>query len=804
MPPKPSKPCFHSYEDPDVVALTKLLGDWDNPAITTAIRAPRGGADGETYAPEKQLADYLAKRETKGVPVYYRHSALSGGCGRRFPVGGCGLTSFARPIRHTLAAGRYYDIDIKNAHPTFAVQYGARHGICVGAIASYNDHRDACLRELMELNGMSKDAAKVVCLALLNGGTSDYRALCEVRRQPEWLERYAAEVGALHDAVMRMAANEPLIKRLRRAKGDSYPNLRGSVFNHVLCGIEDDCLMAAVAEAERQGVRRDRIVLAFDGLMIPTSSGWTPTAANLQALSDAVHKATDYRVEFADKPMDEGLDLSLLRDPPGRVLPPAERVVGDEDAANRILERLRAGGLAKWCHDRLYVRVANTWTDAPTVVDRFLTTYIARANLVKQGRREDDDGVPFSSETRNVRTIKEQVRAFAAEMLDDPLFGELLHTSNLRKICFRNGVYDLPSATFTRWEDLTEPVYSAVQVPWDWVAADEAIEARIGELMERVVLPIFGNGEKAENILQCTARGMAGEVTDKQFMVMLGERDCGKGVFTEALSLALGGEGVYCATTSMENLMLVRDRGGGDAARNQAWMIAGRYARFLLMNEVTMEETNPHQRINGDMLKRLTSGGDSIQGRLLYQEAFAFKIQAKPIMCVNDMPKVSSPDSLQGLFYVQMPSKFVDASLVTPDSPPNFRPRDDTIKAFIAEPLSRMAFFHLIARHYVARPVRPSGDVARHTADMRADNGDDLMAFTELFQFTGRDSDVLTVADAAEKLKERGVTISAAKIKLRMENGGAVYARARVNGKVERHYRGVRVRGNLARADLAR
>lgn len=775
---------FRSYENPNFSAAYKLITHFAE-IVPEEVRKGWSAPDGRVFLPEKALREYLAKRERNGIPVQYVY-ATNAKSGRRFPMGALGMTSFHRSIRHTIAAGLYYDIDIKNAHPTFAVKIARDAGIDVSAIEFYNNNRDTCISELMETNSLSRDDAKRIPLSLLNGGYQDFKNL---KFRPQWLCTYKTNVSALHNHIIERDDLQELITRVKSAKRSHYGNLHGSVFNHILCDIEDKCLMAAVSELKRQGVPSDSLVLCFDGLMVPAHL-WKPKPCALQRLNVAVASETGFEVEFIDKPMKEGFDISHL--PAVNNIPdPIEIVNDDAEAATIITKRLLDRELVKPCGSYIYVKKDNIWTNNTKEVDEFLMIFLSRANLMVESSNSIRKS--YSGFVKNVRACIPLVKAYV-KMHNDPYFHDSIYSTTAGKICFSNGVFDVEKGIFKKWDELTEPVYSTVKIGDNYRPRDQEMNEIIDELHRRVILPIFGTMEKAKPFLSAVARGIAGKVVDKQFLAIIGERDCGKGVFTDALTAALGGEGVYTAIASMENLLMIRNRDSSDTAKKQGWMAKGEHTRFLLMNEVATDVQDSRHKLNGDLIKRLV-GGDTVEARDVFEKSMNFRVTAKPLICCNDLPPFSSPDALQSAYLFVAPHKFVSSEMME-GAPQNYRLRDETVKAWVREPNVRMAFFHLLVSYYVNQKVEPMGDAKRVRDDLRLDNNDDLMIFNRLVRATNNATDIIKVSELDEALSMAGVKMTGAKLRMRMENLGGVYANSRVNGCMVRHYKCVQLQND--------
>ena len=71
-----------------------------------------------------------------------------------------GLQCIARPVRHTIAKDYYYDVDIKNAHPVFLLDYCKKKGLVHTELEKYVNNRQEYFDELKQEKGMDREASK--------------------------------------------------------------------------------------------------------------------------------------------------------------------------------------------------------------------------------------------------------------------------------------------------------------------------------------------------------------------------------------------------------------------------------------------------------------------------------------------------------------------------------------------------------------------------------------------------------------------------------------------------------------------
>ena len=301
--------CFVSIEIVDRVALETIIHNLHNPLFKEKWTAPES-KDGHNYDPYRLLMTYheqcvMVDNTTATRKVEYCFSKRASTFGRRFATHS--LQCMARPIRHTLAHKVYDDIDIKNAHPTLCVQICEELSIPCEYIKAYIQNRDCFLDEIAKDNQVSKDKAKEVVLSILNGGQQAYR---DLTNKPQWLKAMMQNVHAVHIALM---AHDRCVKYTAIVPADKH-NREGSVFNLLMCDIENKIISTCCDFITFKGWSLDNIVLVFDGFMVPKAQ-MTFNSEVLRELEAFVRQKTGYSVEFARKPMSEVIDLTGFTTP---------------------------------------------------------------------------------------------------------------------------------------------------------------------------------------------------------------------------------------------------------------------------------------------------------------------------------------------------------------------------------------------------------------------------------------------------------------------------------------------------------
>jgi phage/plasmid-associated DNA primase len=139
--------------------------------------------------------------------------------------------------------------------------------------------------------------------------------------------------------------------------------------------------------------------------------------------------------------------------------------------------------------------------------------------------------------------------------------------------------------------------------------------------------------EVADYWLLNLARGLAGDLM-KRLLFGLGSTDCGKSTITTACKNSLGG---YFGSFNGESLAYRNC--SQDEASQMRWVMLLRYKRLIFSNE--MKST---VELNGNMIKKISSGGDSIIGRNHGNVETDFVPQFLTVCMANDINKIKPYD----------------------------------------------------------------------------------------------------------------------------------------------------------------
>jgi hypothetical protein len=404
-----------------------------------------------------------------------------------------------------------------------------------------------------------------------------------------------------------------------------------------------------------------------DGLHLKTTESpgeaGTITPGMLRAASAAVHTQTGFKVTLVIKPFElpERLQRCFC------VLPDDHAAAGDW-----LLEQI--GTDLVMDDTRLFYRHQHVWHNNKHEVKRLLLNRIQSYDILDYRYR---------LLSKNMVEAQKLLLYVSNHATSHAGFAQEIWQSSLGKLCFQNGWFDFANGKLHPYGSPGTP-HTLFMIPRDYTPS---IQQATGMLNEAVFEPIFGTLERQTQFLQFLSRAMAGCVSDKVGMIGLGERNAGKGVL---MSLCERAFGPYVKATNSENFMFKNS--SGDTAKSLSWAMDYEFRRLCFSNEILMQ---PNKFLDGALLKKFCSGGDTQEARRNHCDEVQFKLQATLLILANDIPEIRPSDANQTLLPFAFPHAFV-----AEPSKCTHRKADPTIKEFCARPEIIDAFTEAVLRTY--------------------------------------------------------------------------------------------------------
>lgn len=264
---------------------------------------------------------YRSKCATTEVRYEYTNGISYGRRFRKSPS----LQECPRPFRHAIAKEIYYDIDIKNAHPTFLLEYCKKIEFSHPVLEQYvcGDREEFLLALVKEGCVATREDAKKEFLKVLNGGSTASKVLAEfyaVQQQFLTLFYFAEE-----NLKYKTRANKMIDQK-------KWDNRMGSSLNYYLCEQEDIVLSHMEDFLQKKNVQVG--TLCFDGLMVYRRDV-SDVVQLIEEMTTYLSTKMGYRIQVSVKEMDEAVDLSGLKQKPNR----------QEEILKDLLEAIREEGI---------------------------------------------------------------------------------------------------------------------------------------------------------------------------------------------------------------------------------------------------------------------------------------------------------------------------------------------------------------------------------------------------------------------------------------------------------------------------
>mmetsp|Transcript_36926 Transcript_36926/g.92763 ORF Transcript_36926/g.92763 Transcript_36926/m.92763 type:complete len:826 (-) Transcript_36926:213-2690(-) len=637
------------------------------------------------------------------INVPYAKGAMANGKGRWYAKNHGAMQGMNRRVRHTICNGLWIDLDFVNCHPVILSDMCKNLlRIECPLLDKYINNRNEMLQEMIKAGVPDRNEAKKRILKVLNGGS-----VSDVDTQ--WWEDLCKEFATLACQVATHTDHKAFLDNCQKEKGPY--NLHARTMSAVLCSVENKCLEQLYSFLkEHDCVPGGQCSLIFDGLMIPDTPPIRERVCSEEFLLDAskcIHQATGYSVTVTIKEFDELFEL-----PDGYENALTDIFVIDQGddlrAADEFVRRYKHR-LIKCKGRTFWEDGTGIYTDDPKRVKDGVLATVSRMEIYAKA---NDKLLPYS---QNVRRAEDCTKLILADpSLEQPDFVDKLFSGSLHYLAFEDGVF-----SFETGELLPYPVpgvYFTCKINRKFPSHVDPEKKQ--EIIDKVLAPAFPDKDQLQYFLHRLARGLAGDVYDKRWHVCIGERNSSKGVVCDLLSGSFGG---FVQTINSENFLIKSNTLNGDAAKAQSWASSLEWKRLAISNEIQLQ--GGRARVDGNLIKRIASGGDEIEVRINYQDEVRKKLQCTMFLYCNEFPPVEPADACQTLEVFDFHSSFHPESEIVArgDScPSNWRVADPNIKSVWAvNPLVLNAFTMMILEAWTPNPLPPPNSVSQHTKQFK-------------------------------------------------------------------------------------
>lgn len=625
----------------------------------------RGGEQTIDQSGWNQLKNYCKKMMNHNYELEqtYNLGKENGfGYGRQY-LQGYGLQTMPREFRGALCGTAYRDFDMVNCAPTLILKIIKDEDISVNTskLFEYIHNREEKLESLMESEYIIRSEAKDMFIKSL------YSAKVPLNKKGKkiknnFFQSFDAEIKSIQ---LSFENRNVELKKIMKITDRRYHS--GKLMCNIVQKLESELLNKAITSIDPEGDCWK--VPIFDGFLLSALND--PPDYDVDQTLNYLKTITD--VEWSSKPMDESF-ISTILDMDNDVV----SIIGDSDKScgDQFIEKILNNNFIS-CNGVLYLLCDGSWICNEKDIKSKLKRILGNNEVVKEV-------IDAKGESKFLNVSKDYTisnnfveRGLVNNAIIDDNFIDRIWEDSLGKIYFKNGHYD-----FDKMEFLEDGDNTFVRSPIE-LNLESNVEIR-NQIYEKILYPIFTVVEQREDytprkelmryMMNGISKMMAGRIEFKKWFLATGERDSGKGVLADLLNYCFGG---YIKFTDSSNFKM---RSGDSDAKSNSWIIDYQFKRIAICSEISVKENS---YVDGTLLKKFCSGGDTIEGRKNYQDEIEFRIQCGLMIFGNDMPPVNPSDAYEKCDKFDMKSKFLtkeDFNVNESNNYIQYYEQDDSVK----------------------------------------------------------------------------------------------------------------------------
>jgi hypothetical protein len=601
----------------------------------------------KNYENEKQqLSSFLKSYDNKEKAFKVQYKKPKHKWGRVLVSNALGCTAFSKKIRNTLIDGLYYDFDLRNAQPEIIRNICFENNIKCPSITEYCNNKDVILEHLQRVYNINKKTVKKLFLRLCFFGTWEGWAKDEniTAAAPQFIENFRNELNTI--AYQIKNKNEDLFQTARKLKeAKDEKNYIGSMFalylqeyeerivqkltNHLIDNTE---LMSHPCNKQSKFKVG---IYEYDGLklLIENVDKFGGKDVVMEYLNKMTYELMSFKLQWEEKPVDEGYDISsqLLQLKEKTPQPSSSNLSGvwnDAEAAATIYKLY-----PHWvfCKDSLYVFDKDTglWDSDHTSYLKIITQYSEQLRVLDTNSK--GEVYQTNKSYGNTLTLMERMPTLIKILCRDDNWLKTRQYSSLKKLLFMNGYYDFQEEKFYDKDTygFNPDILFMGRIHHDFEPFDMD---KIESIKQRLFYDALGK-EVGDYLIHNLARGLAGDMM-KRILFGLGGTNSGKTILTSAVTLSCGD---YVGSFNAENLAYRQS--SNDEAQIMRWAMLLRFKRIIFSNEIKSTA-----ELNGNMIKKISSGGDILIGRNHGKCEEEFITHFLPVCFANDLPNIKPYD----------------------------------------------------------------------------------------------------------------------------------------------------------------
>jgi phage/plasmid-associated DNA primase len=738
-------------------------------------------------------------------------------CGRFYANNSISIIPLSKYVKHTVFKYLgWLDIDMVKGHPSIAIEMGKLINHPFPAFENYVNNFDKSVKILSEFysanpeNPLDKDNIKWLFNSMIYGGGFNGWIEGVMKGDETYPAKQLKNENVIHDIIKnfkneclfisnKIYKDNPALAKKVSEKKDELHQKKSSTCAYWF-GIIENHIVHMVAEflLERNIIKPRRFGEEMDGLNLPPCNisnkdeliNDINTLVKLKTGMDIKFKFKDYDDAYilydviekrksmiiapiVESPHNEQVDMKSLIDER------LHQLIGDFIQTQKVSDYDIAKVISVYYPERFVFAdyEKNTWyefaghrwipckgantlltlisEDFRNIIYESLTTLTNHNSTLKNDSDKKECSkllATFGDVWRRVGTTsdKKNILAELKNIFFKDKFEEQLD-QNINLLCFTNGVFDSRTLTF---RDGNPKDMCSLCTNIDLIELDDEAMEYMEDVKRRLFYEPLGY-EVGDYFLLNIALAMAGKRL-KRIVFGLGGTNRGKSTITTA---CINSFGDYAGAFNAENLAYRNS--SQDEAQIMRWALLLQHKRIIFSNE--MKST---VELNGNMIKKISSGGDRIIGRKHCQEETGFVCDFLAFCMSNDLNNIKPYDEAisKRVRVIPYEKEFVDE----PENEMQLK-KDPDLEEEMKTDLFKQVFMSIVILRY-DKFVRDENSQETEPADVisakREWTGDDgkkhkfVNKFLEDYEISNNEKDYITSKEMEEWLKTKNLGIS--------------------------------------------
>jgi hypothetical protein len=519
----------------------------------------------------------------------------------------------------------------------------------------------------------------------------------------EFFKKFDTEMKKIQQKLYSLPIYDYIVQTIPK---DRTYNCLGSNINRILCKYENEALQLLIKHLTSKNI--EVCSLAFDGCMI-----YGNHYHNTVLLTELMEQVKEYGLVVTYKEHSQVLNID---DFPSE--DEDEKQMTDKDAT---MELIKVYPHWKMCGS-LYVfdETTGMWSADPNIHIFYVMKYGTGLHSTRLSLIKNVLGL-----------LPSQVRCSDwMEQMEDSSLGFLL---------FKNGIYSFKHNEFREKFDPNILFFHRIEYDYSIVSYD---------IRERIFYQQHGQ-ETGDYLIENLARALAGDCL-KNIGFCLGTTNSGKSRLASILQKSLGG---YVGTFQGECLAMSNST--ADEASKNRWLLDVSKKRIIYSNEIKTDCI-----LNGNYIKKISSGEDRLVGRGHYQAEQLFKTHFLPLVFANDLPQIKPFDEAMDGRTLVFPFNKQYSMTPTDDqlqADPNLSIEMETVEF-------KLSVLHTLLNAYqefMKRGKLTMPEKCRQSRKEWIDAEPNLMeSFRQSYEITNNEKDFIPSSELVEWVKGKGITIT--------------------------------------------